>query len=160
MTVRYVLASLNHDETELKYSITKNGESVSEIVETGEYIVVVSADETDNYNAPQAVTVTFTVTKLKSEIIIGEDYSSSDTSSSVDITVKNPNDETNNGVLIAALYSEDGTCLSVSSVKNGRASFNYEMDEGMFIKAFLWKSFTGEDAMKPILPCVSKTIRF
>ena len=158
--VKNVLASLNHDETELKYSITKNGESVSEIVETGEYIVVVSADETDNYNAPQAVTVTFTVTKLKSEIIIGEDYSSSDTSSSVDITVKNPNDETNNGVLIAALYSEDGTCLSVSSVKNGRASFNYEMDEGMFIKAFLWKSFTGEDAMKPILPCVSKTIRF
>ena len=49
--VKNVLASLNHDETELKYSITKNGESVSEIVETGEYIVVVSADETDNYNA-------------------------------------------------------------------------------------------------------------
>lgn len=163
--VKNVLASLNHDETELKYSITKNGESVSEIVETGEYIVVVSADETDNYNAPQAVTVTFTVTEqeqpiVKPEIIIGEDYSSSDTSSSVDITVKNPNDETNNGVLIAALYSEDGICLSVSSVKNGRASFNYEMDEGMFIKAFMWKSFTGEDAMKPILPCVSKTIRF
>ena len=56
--VKNVLASLNHDETELKYSITKNGESVSEIVETGEYIVVVSADETDNYNAPQAVTET------------------------------------------------------------------------------------------------------
>ena len=163
--VKNVLASLNHDETELKYSITKNGESVSEIVETGEYIVVVSADETDNYNAPQAVTVTFTVTEqeqpiVKPEIIIGEDYSSSDTSSSVDITVKNPNDETNNGVLIAALYSEDGICLSVSSVKNGRGSFIYEMDEGMFIKAFMWKSFTGEDAMKPILPCVSKTIRF
>lgn len=74
------MASLNHDETELKYSITKNGESVSEIVETGEYIVVVSADETDNYNAPQAVTVTFTVTEqeqpiVKPEIIIGEDYS-------------------------------------------------------------------------------------
>lgn len=64
-------------------------------METGEYIVVVSADETDNYNAPQAVTVTFTVTEqeqpiVKPEIIIGEDYSSSDTSSSVVITVKNP----------------------------------------------------------------------
>lgn len=160
-----ISAILNHQETMLKYSVTKNGESVSEMIEAGEYMVVISADATNNYNAPKSVTVIFTITKQDSpvvnpEIIIGEDYSSSDTSSSVDIIIKNPNEVTNSGILIASLYSEDGKCLSASFVKNGRASFKYEMNKGMIIKAFVWKAISGENAMEAVLPCAVKTVEF
>lgn len=84
------------------------------------------------------------------EIVIGEKNAAS-----IAVSVANPTAETNSGVLIAALYS-DGICVSVDFVEDGTAVFNRNIDDGMTVKAFLWSSFAGENAMQPILSCKSK----
>lgn len=157
--VKTVTAELNHQETQLIYVIEKNGENVSEMTEAGEYTVVISAEETENYKAPQPVTVIFKINMVKPaepEIVIG-DVSADGALLYVEISVNNSNEETEKAVIIAALYSGE-VCVGVSFVNDGKAVFNTADTSGMVVKAFMWSALSGEGAMQPLMQRVDKTI--
>ena len=63
----YVISGLSgsHTETELTYTITKDGESVDEMKSAGTYTVVITLPESDNY---ESVSETVTVEITKKEI--------------------------------------------------------------------------------------------
>lgn len=66
-----------------------------------------------------------------------------DEKTSISVKVENPDSETESGILMAALYNEDGTLGEFRFVQDGTAEFS--KNETGYIKAFLWSG------MKPVL---------
>lgn len=87
------------------------------------------------------------------QIVIG-DISSTENEITVSVSVENPTEETQNGVLIAALYDENDSCVQVEIVEDEIVKFD-KIGSG-HIKAFLWSSF---NQIKPILGAEQKEIK-
>lgn len=66
----------------------------------------------------------------------------------IPISVINPNEETENGTLMAAVYDGDNKFCKLTIVKDGKAEFT-DFRDG-YVKAFLWSAITGENAMMPL----------
>ncbi len=90
---------------------------------------------------------------VKAEIVIGDINQDSEDKTVTTVTVSNPTEETNAGVLIAAIYDGNGICKQVKLVSDGTVEF--EKTESGYVKAFLWNSLND---MTPILDTATKTV--
>ncbi len=127
-------------------------------LEPGVYMVRVKATE----NGFAGISSTVVISKCAAsepddpELAIGNIDQTLEDKTVVDITVKNPTEETNGGVLIAVLYDTDRKCVQVSLVTADTVEFKKVTDG--YIKAFLWNSLSGNNAMTPILDSKEKSI--
>ena len=88
-------------------------------------------------------------------IVIGN-ITVSDGKTVVDVSIENPTDETDEGVLAVAAYNKDGVCLGLELAAEGKAELS--VSEAAYVKAYLWSGLTGENAMKPLTPSVQKSV--
>lgn len=155
-----VEASLNNTEGTLKYLITDaNGNAVTEMVDPGKYMVEISAAETNNYNASEPITVEFEIIKQnKLPEIVVSNIINVDNSTTADVRIDNPTPEMEKCVIVAATYGENGSCDTVSIVKDGKVKFEKILPKNTKIKFFIWSSISDGDAMKPLMEVQEKTI--
>lgn len=127
-------------------------------LEPGVYMVRVKATE----NGFAGISSTVVISKCAAsepddpELAIGNIDQTLEDKTVVDITVKNPTEETNGGVLIAVLYDTDRKYVQISLVTADTVEFKKVTDG--YIKAFLWNSLSGNNAMTPILDSKEKSI--
>ncbi len=89
----------------------------------------------------------------KAEIVIGDNIAYTDNTMTVSVNVENPTEETENGVMIAALYNESGVCVQVVRVSDNKAVLS-RIEKG-YVKVFLWDSL---GTLKPILNPAQKNL--
>ena len=129
------------------------------MVDPGKYMVEISAAETNNYNASEPITVEFEIIKQnKLPEIVVSNIINVDNSTTADVRIDNPTPEMEKCVIVAATYGENGSCDTVSIVKDGKVKFEKILPKNTKIKFFIWSSISDGDAMKPLMEVQEKTI--
>lgn len=95
------------------------------------------------------------LSEAKPALKIGEITQSED-KTTIAVSIENPTEETDAGIMIAALYSLDGALKEIKTDVNGTVEFN-KATEG-YVKLFIWTALSGEGTMEPILPSREKAI--